>query len=866
MHTYYVNAVDNAGNESGWQTFTVKVDTQSPVFSGNLTVKNPTKEGADIAFTPSEGGKVYWIVSDTGTAPTAQEVKEQSGHKGGVQDVVGGTANSFTITGLSAGEKHTVYVVLEDGVGNLSEVKTESFLTLQKAPEITLEQLIIDYTNETITVPDSIGDVEVYTDLQHPESSRITPDAAGVLPVTPGTVIYIRYPEKTEGSLTTPASDKAEIQIPDRPDKPAEKQVTVTDTTAKVTNPDSGEEYVFVKKGDNPDWSNANATGQFTGLDPNTEYDIYVRIKATNGSFTSEPAKIPVRTYVRIKEPVIEGEGTGKDGNTASRTDAPDAAGMTVTFAGTYGEEYTPVIKEVDGMEYTPEMTWDEGSRIGRWKYTLNVPDHVAEVGITVRFRKRTLTGITTEPGSLTIYADDAANKSIDGLTAYLKNNCSVKAEYDNQTKGTLQADYTTTDSFVPKGRTYRYTVFADGKTKDITLTVAPVTAVAAAPAKLMQIQNADGYTTAEVNAWLPAQVTVTYTGADYTTRTENRTVTWNTAFIGSDFGAATGERTITGTVDLPPWATGQNSVSIVVEFADKVEVEDDDEDDGDDNSTNTTGDNKVIIDTSTGKPSVTLPVDIDKPASGTEGSSDKTSDTQERETQEDTTILKPKDGAVIVTVICEDEKNTASVRDTEAVVNAVLTPEQIKLVNDGKTIEIRVDVKDISKTVSEQDKKVIESGFAEYQKEMPGLTLGMYVDISMFIRVGEGDWDAVTHTKEPIEVVIGIPEELKGDDRKFSIIRSHDGEYTLLPDMDNDSDTITVSTDMFSAYAIAYEQADKGKLSASGESSAKCGLCHICPTFLGICLFIWLAVILALLLIIWIVIWSKRMKNQLWE
>ncbi len=108
------------------------------------------------------------------------------------------------------------------------------------------------------------------------------------------------------------------------------------------------------------------------------------------------------------------------------------------------------------------------------------------------------------------------------------------------------------------------------------------------------------------------------------------------------------------------------------------------------------------------------------------------------------------------------------------------------------------------------------------------------------------------------------IPEELKEDGREFYIIRFHEGAYTVLNDIDNKPDAITISTDMFSAYAIAYEQADKAEGSALGESSEKYGLCHICPTFLGICCFIWLAVILAILiLIVWIVIRRKKKKEE---
>ena len=216
-------------------------------------------------------------------------------------------------------------------------------------------------------------------------------------------------------------------------------------------------------------------------------------------------------------------------------------------------------------------------------------------------------------------------------------------------------------------------------------------------------------------------------------------------------------------------------------------------------------------------------------------------------------TALELGNGTVTVTVVCEEQEYTAGVSDTAAVVKAVLTPVQLQSVAAGENIEIRVEVKDISGNVPKKDQSAIENGIKEYRKEIPDLTLGSHIDISLFMKIGEADWNAVTGTVEPIEVVIGIPLKLQSTDREFFIIRSHEGEYTLLTDMDDAPDTVTIHTDRFSTYAIAYRQVSQT------PQAGKCSLCHICPTFLGICYFVWLILIMAVALIVWRVVRRNR-------
>ena len=221
-------------------------------------------------------------------------------------------------------------------------------------------------------------------------------------------------------------------------------------------------------------------------------------------------------------------------------------------------------------------------------------------------------------------------------------------------------------------------------------------------------------------------------------------------------------------------------------------------------------------------------------------------------------TVLEAGNGAVVVKVVCAKQECTAGVADTIAVANAVLTQEHLAYVNNGGQVEIRIDVKDISDKVPAQDRETIERGIEEYQKDVPGLTHGMYLDISMFMKSGDGDWNPITETKEAVEIVIGIPKHMQGKDRTYVIIRAHDGEHTLLNDLDDAPDKITIHTERFSSYAIAYVE---GEEAATG-GMPKCGLCHICPTFLGICCFIWLAVIAAVILIMILVLCGKKRRQ----
>lgn len=96
----------------------------------------------------------------------------------------------------------------------------------------------------------------------------------------------------------------------------------------------------------------------------------------------------------------------------------------------------------------------------------------------------------------------------------------------------------------------------------------------------------------------------------------------------------------------------------------------------------------------------------------------------------------------------------------------------------------------------------------AQMQSALDGHVIGLYLDISLFKQVGDGQPEGITRASHPLRIVLEIPEDLRAKDRAFSILRMHEGKVTVLPDLDDNPNTITIETDRFSTYALTYAQA----------------------------------------------------------
>lgn len=139
---------------------------------------------------------------------------------------------------------------------------------------------------------------------------------------------------------------------------------------------------------------------------------------------------------------------------------------------------------------------------------------------------------------------------------------------------------------------------------------------------------------------------------------------------------------------------------------------------------------------------------------------------------------------------------------DTAKLADAVLTEEEKRMVENGANIKILLTVEDAGNTVSAEDKQKVEAASGKY-------VIGQYLNIEL-LKIINGYGSNITATNLPIPIVISIPDNLKGTgNRVYAIIRVHNGEVTVLKDMDNNPDTITIETDLFSTYAIVYAEGE---------------------------------------------------------
>ncbi|MBQ8970427.1 MAG: cell envelope integrity protein TolA [Lachnospiraceae bacterium] len=134
-----------------------------------------------------------------------------------------------------------------------------------------------------------------------------------------------------------------------------------------------------------------------------------------------------------------------------------------------------------------------------------------------------------------------------------------------------------------------------------------------------------------------------------------------------------------------------------------------------------------------------------------------------------------------------------------DAVSEKILTANDLLDIADGGRATIAVSVTNADNNIDESSKKVLSGAVG--QKPL------QYFDLTV-VKMVDGDAENVKLLSEPMEVVMEIPNEIYKSGKTYNVLRVHDGELSVLPDLDDDPKTITFRTDRLSSYAIAEQQA----------------------------------------------------------
>ncbi len=188
-YTVYVVVEDGAGNTSAIAdidfTTSAATDTTAPTLS-STSADGLSASGATIHFASDEAGTYYYVVY-----PAADAAPDAVTVKGGTSGAAIAGANSFGVTGLSASTDYTVYVVVEDGAGNTSDIADIDFTTSAAADTTapTLSSTSADGLSASgATIHFTSDEAGTYYYVVYPAADA-APDAATVKGGTSGAAI-----------------------------------------------------------------------------------------------------------------------------------------------------------------------------------------------------------------------------------------------------------------------------------------------------------------------------------------------------------------------------------------------------------------------------------------------------------------------------------------------------------------------------------------------------------------------------------------------------------------------------------------------------------------------------------------------------
>ncbi|MBP3338287.1 MAG: LPXTG cell wall anchor domain-containing protein, partial [Lachnospiraceae bacterium] len=139
----------------------------------------------------------------------------------------------------------------------------------------------------------------------------------------------------------------------------------------------------------------------------------------------------------------------------------------------------------------------------------------------------------------------------------------------------------------------------------------------------------------------------------------------------------------------------------------------------------------------------------------------------------------------------------------TDDLISKLLTDAEKTRLENGEEVKVWIEATDISASVSQTDKNLIDS-------KKGNTTIGMYLDIDLLKQIGSDSPVNITDTDGAVTITLKVPSSLinlnSSVTRTYQMIKVHNGVATVIPcTYDAANQTISYETDQFSTYALAY-------------------------------------------------------------
>ena len=194
------------------------------------------------------------------------------------------------------------------------------------------------------------------------------------------------------------------------------------------------------------------------------------------------------------------------------------------------------------------------------------------------------------------------------------------------------------------------------------------------------------------------------------------------------------------------------------------------------------------------------------------------------------------------------DDQIVGDLPNKDDVADKVLTEEELQIIEDGGEVIIRLRIEDGDKDhKTDMPLEELIKKLKDKNPDKPNVKFERYVVLSLEKKINDGDWEQIIKSGGKIEVMIEIPDNLRGKD--VSIAMLVDGEYLVLDDLDGDPNTITFMTDDFDTDYV---------LISIGENSIPL-LGFIDPN----CFWHWIILLMLILSGVTAIIWWKKEDEE---